>query len=157
MAEIIVFTDGSYYKTNFGEEKSGYGIYFPNGELENVSRPFTHKPLTNQRSELYAIFKAIYYIITKLKVEKIKIYTDSEYSMKSLTMWIKKWKQNNWKTANGKDVKNSDIINNIDKLMTKFKGKIEFYHVNSHTGKTDDFSKWNDIVDSLAKNGAKQS
>lgn len=155
MEEIIVFTDGSYIKNkSSGLEKSGYGIYFPNGELPNISRSFTHVPLTNQRAELYAIYKAIYYITTKLSVKKIKIYTDSEYSLKSLTIWIKNWKKNNWKTATGQQVKNTDIILNVDKLISDFRGKIEFYHVNSHTGNTDDFSLWNDAVDKLAKEGA---
>lgn len=152
--EIVVFTDGSYIK-NGKFEKSGYGVLFPHGELSNVSRAFTHLPLTNQRAELYAIFKAIYYITKKLKhIKKIKIYTDSEYSLKSLTIWIKKWKLNNWKTATGKPVKNVDIIEEIDKLMSKFKGNIEFIHVKSHTGKTDKLSKYNDMVDQLAKKGA---
>mgnify|MGYP001143824857 FL=1 len=154
MDEIIVFTDGSYMKNVKGGEKSGYGIYFPNGELKNIGRPFTHKPLTNQRAELYAIFKALYYITTELNVKRIKIYTDSEYSLKSMTIWIKNWKRNNWKTAAGKPVKNLDIIHNIDDIMQNFKGKIEFHHVNSHTGNQDNFSIWNDEADKLAKEGA---
>lgn len=154
MSEIIVFTDGSFFKNINGEKKSGYGIYFPNKELKNISRPFTHKPLTNQRAELYAIYKALYYVTTKTNSSKIKIYSDSEYSIKSVTVWIKKWKLNNWKTAKGKDVKNLDIIKNIDKIINKFNGEIEFHHVESHTNKEDNFSKWNDMADKLAKSGA---
>lgn len=154
MSGIIVFTDGSFYKNNQGQEKCGYGIFFPNNELKNISRPFTHSPLTNQRAELYAIFKAIYYIIKNLNVKIIKIYTDSEYSIKSLTIWIKNWKKNNWKTANGKDVKNVDIIKNIDKLIKNFEGMVVFEHVRSHTGNLDDISRWNDKADELAKEGA---
>lgn len=152
--EIIVFTDGSYIKNYKGSEKSGYGVYFPNSELPNISRPFIHYPLTNQRAELYAIFKALYYIKNNLKVNKIKLYTDSEYSIKSLTIWIKNWKLNEWKTVNGKPVKNLDIIKNIDKMLSKLQSKVEFIHVKSHTGKTDNFSKWNDEVDKLARKGA---
>lgn len=151
--EIIVFTDGSYFIDNNKIKKSGYGIYFPNGELENISKPFTHKPLTNQRAELYAIYKAIYYT-TKLKPDKIKIYTDSEYSIKSLTIWIKKWKNSGWKTSNGTLVKNTDIIKKIDNLINKFNGIIEFQHVYSHTLKKDNLTIWNNEADKLAKMGA---
>jgi ribonuclease HI len=53
---IQIFTDGSYVKkTNY----CGYGVLFPNAEFKNMSRKFTHEPLTNQRAELYAIYKAI--------------------------------------------------------------------------------------------------
>ena len=36
---------------------------FPNGEFEDISRPFTKGEKTNQRAELYAIYKAIKIII----------------------------------------------------------------------------------------------
>lgn len=158
MNEITVFTDGSFMKNKKTNEiKSGYGIYFPHEELPNVSRPFTHTPLTNQRAELYAIYKAIYYITKKLDVNKIIIYTDSEYSIKSLTVWIKQWKKNNWMTKNNKQVKNLDIINKIDNLINNFQGEVKFIHVRSHTGKKDNLSIWNDQVDKLAKEGANKN
>lgn len=149
--QIIVFTDGSHIK---GTNKCGYGIYFPNKELPNVSRSFDHPPITHQRAELYAIFKAIYYITKKLTVNKIIIYTDSKYSMDSLTVWIKKWKKNNWKTVTGSPVKNVDIIREIDNQISNFKGKIEFIHVSAHTNKQDFLSISNHMADVLAKAGA---
>jgi ribonuclease HI len=149
--EIIVFTDGSHMKP---KNLCGYGVHFPNKEFEDISKPFTKGEKTNQRAELYAIYKAIK-IITKFdKNMDIKIYTDSEYSIKSLTIWIKNWKKNNWIGSTGKPVMNQDIIKNIDKLMTEHLGKIKFQHVRSHTNKTDYESTHNDITDKLAKSGA---
>jgi ribonuclease HI len=146
---IQIFTDGSYVKkTNY----CGYGVLFPNGEFKNISKKFTHQPLTNQRSELYAIYKAIKVVNKNNNQINIKIYTDSEYSIKSLTIWIKGWKKNNWKSSTGKDVMNQDIIRKIDDLINSHLGKIEFKHVKSHTGKKDFDSINNDIVDALAKN-----
>ncbi len=107
--DIIVYTDGSCIKGK--KTLCGYGIYFPNKELNNVSRPFKYTPLTNQRSELYAIYKALKLITTYIKDFKtIYIYSDSDYSIKSLTIWINNWKKNNWKTASNKPVLNQDII-----------------------------------------------
>ena len=148
--KILVFTDGSYIKKS---NKCGYGVYFPNGEIENLSKKFKRVPLTNQRAELYAIYKAIKAVQKKSLEYHIKIYTDSEYSIKSLTIWIKGWKENGWKSSTGKDVMNQDLIRKIDLIITKHVGKIEFQHVRSHTGKSDFESKCNDIVDKLAKNG----
>lgn len=143
-----IYTDGSYSSTT---KLCGYGVYFPNNEYKNISEKFCNKP-TNQRAELYAIYAALN-SITK-KHDSIIIYSDSQYSIKSCTLWIKKWKENNWKTVTGKPVKNLDIIKPIDDLLNRLETKIEFRHVRSHTNKKDKQSINNDIVDGFAKNGA---
>ncbi len=152
--QIIVFTDGSYIKN---KDKCGYGVHFPNKEFKDLARPFTHLPKTNQRAELYAIYKAIYIINKKDQNLDILINSDSEYSIKSMTIWIKNWKKNNWKSFTGKNVLNQDIIKKIDELMEKHNGKIEFKHVRAHTSQQDYDSIHNDITDTLAKEGAMQS
>lgn len=154
---IIVFTDGSCIKRKNEAIICGYGVYFPNGELKNISESFTVGELTNQRAELYAIYKAIKKIKQNYEFKKINIYTDSEYSIKSLTLWINNWKKNNWKNANNKDVANQDIIKKIDKYMQKYKNKIFFHHIRSHTRKLDFYSISNEKADELATNGAKKS
>ena len=153
--DIIVYTDGSCMKGN----KCGYGIHFAGGEMKDLSRKFTHKPLTNQRAELYAIYKALKRITKHLQFDTIKVYSDSEYSIKSVTIWIKSWKKNNWKTANNKSVMNQDIIQKIDKILQKPEhiGKISFTHVRAHTGKTDIHSVGNDKADKLATSGAQKN
>ena len=156
MKQISVYTDGSYFIKD-GVEKCGYGIYFPNNELPNIGRPFKHTPLTSQRAELYAIYKAIYYVMTSLDVDVINIYSDSEYSIKSMTLWMKNWKKKGWKLANGGDVKNLDIIKKLDKISSSYKGKITYTHVYSHTGFQDEKSLNNDEADKLAKIGALRS
>jgi len=154
MSEIIVFTDGSCIKSK-SNILCGFGIHYPNGEFQDISKPFLKEPKTNQRAELYAIYKSIKTISEKDKNLDIKIYTDSEYSIKSLKIWIKNWKKNNWIASTGKPVMNQDIIQKIDKLIEEHTGKIKFKHVRSHTGKTDYESIHNDIADKLAKNGIK--
>ena len=151
---VVAYTDGSFVKGN--PPKCGYGIHFPNKEIEDVSKKFTKKPLTNQRAELYAIYKAIKIISENFTFDKIEIYTDSEYSIKSLTEWIVSWKKNGWKTANKKEVLNQDIIKKIDRKLQKYEGKIKFTHVRSHTGKTDKHSLGNAEADKLATSGARK-
>ena len=151
MSDIIVYTDGSCTKCVKNKTLSGYGIYFPNKELKDVSRSFTHLPLTNQRAELYAIYKALKLITKHIKDFKtIHVYSDSEYSIKSLTEWIINWKKNDWKTAGKKPVLNQDIIKKIDCILQKYKNKISFTHVYSHTNKTDEHSLGNAQADKLA-------
>lgn len=148
--KISVYTDGSCSKKG---QKSicGYGIVFPNKELNDISKPFTIEPLTNQRAELYAIYKAIKKVHQKCEFDELMIYSDSEYSIKSVTIWIKSWKKNGWKTANGKEVLNQDIIKKIDRYLEKYKGKIFFQHVKAHAG-----HEHNEKADQLAKKGAQK-
>ena len=150
---IDIFTDGSYFKRS-NKIYCGYGVYYPNGEYRYISKPFTKEPLTNQRAELYAIYKGIKKVSNKDNNTDLMIYTDSEYSINSLTKWVKNWEVNNWKTSNNKVVMNKDLIEKINKLMKTHKGDIKFKHVRSHTNKKDYESINNDIVDRLAKNGA---
>lgn len=151
MNTIKVFTDGSNIKgrRNLG----GYGIYFPNGELPNISRKFSHPPITNQRAELYAIYVALILIKKNLEYDKVIIYTDSDYSIKTLTKWAKQWEKNDWKTANNEPAKNLDIIKPLMSIIKKM--SVEFTHVHSHTGKRDELSLGNAIADKLATDGAK--
>ncbi len=157
MTNILkIFTDGSYKKTKDKKELCGYGIFYPNDEFANISRPFIHEPLTNQRAELYAILKSLRnYEKSGLKFDEIHFYTDSEYSIKSLTIWYKTWEKNNWKNSKGQTVLNQDIIRPLIKMTKKY--KVKFTHVNSHTGKQDFESLSNEMADKLANEGAMKS
>ena len=150
---IRIFTDGSFMKKKDGT-KCGYGVHFPNNELPDMSRKFTYGDSTNQRAELYAIYKGIKKIASVYDFNLIEIYTDSEYSINSLTKWISGWKRNGWKNAKGHDIANQDIIIKIDEYMQKYPDKILFTHVRSHTGNNDALSKGNAIADKLATQGA---
>jgi ribonuclease HI len=151
---VIIFTDGSCMKKPNQTPKCGYGIHFPNNEFKDISRPFTHGELTNQRAELHAIYKGIRTVTKNMEFDILNVYTDSEYSIKSLTVWIKNWKKNGWKGSNKKPVANQDIIKKIDEYLEKNKGKIFFHHVRSHTGKKDYYSLGNEKADKLATDGA---
>lgn len=151
---VIIFTDGSCIKKPNEKPKCGYGIHFPNKEFDDVSRPFKHGELTNQRAELHAIYKGIRTVTKNMDFDKLDIYSDSEYSIKSLTVWIHNWKKNNWKSASKNPVANQDIIHKIDEYLQKHNGKIFFHHVRSHTGKQDFYSLGNEKADKLATNGS---
>jgi len=166
ITSINIYTDGSLKKTPKGDI-CGYGIYFPNRELKNVSAPFIHAPITNNRAELHAILQAIIRVVKNYKFDLINIYTDSEYSQKSLTEWIINWKKNNWKNSKNKPVENQDIIKKIDKYLVKYSGKINIQWVRAHTlpkgsdsrrykttGKDDEHSINNHEADRLANRGA---
>ena len=151
---IIIFTDGSCLNIGKKNAKAGIGIHFPNKEFSDISEPFLETPITNQRAELFAIYKALTQVTNNIKFNKIIIYSDSIYSIKSLTEWIKIWERNNWKNSKKKQVKNLDIISSIKIILDQHCDKIFFKHVKAHTGKKDYESICNEIADKLAQNGS---
>ena len=145
--ELYIFTDGSSRKAKENNEfNSGVGVFLGMG-CTNIKEQYTDNK-TNNQCELMALdysFKLIvrYYreLIDRNKV--IKIVSDSEYSIKCISVWLGSWKKNNWKTAKGEDVKNRDLIESIEASMQRIKLinskvgssnkiKVKLIHVNSH-------------------------
>ena len=156
MINIVAFTDGSCHISKHSTY-AGYGIFFVNGEFEDVAEPFLIKKISNNRAELYAIYICIKIITDSgMKFDTIQIYTDSIYSLKSVIIWVESWIKNGWKTANKKIVKNKDIIYPIYKLLQKHKDKIKFFHVKAHTKNTGYLSINNARADILANQGAQK-
>lgn len=155
MTSIEIFTDGSCIGNGKKVTSGGYGIHFPNGEFPDVSKSFYKKPVTNQRAELFAILVALG--MTVDLYSRITIYTDSEYSIKSLTEWGSKWEKNGWKTSKKTLVKNIDIIKPLYRLYKKYQKRITLKHVRSHTGNDDYLSLGNAEADRLAVMGSKSN
>lgn len=150
---ITVFTDGSCIRRKGQPIKAGYGIHFPNQEINDISHSFSDNP-TNQRAELYAIYKAIKKVASEYEFNTLDVYTDSKYAIGCLTVWIDNWKKNSWKGSKNAPVLNQDIIKKTDNLLQAYKNKICFHHVRSHTGKDDFESQGNAIADLLATQGS---
>lgn len=152
---MIIFTDGSTCGNGQEWAYGGIGVFFPYGDALNVSEPYLHKKVTNNRCELYAIYFALGMIIPAIKkYKKIIIYSDSHYSIDCLTNWIHQWKKNHWIDSKGKPVNNQDLIKPISKLL-KLYPRVQFIHVRSHTHQKDFISQCNDVVDKLAVRGGK--
>jgi ribonuclease HI len=154
---IKVYTDGSCIRNINNKHHGGYGVYFGKENKKNVSEPYIDKDVTNNRAELHAIQDAIRLLNTEiLENKEIEIYTDSEYSLKSCTIWYKKWEKNGWKTKGGTLRKNIDYIQKLSKILENHKN-IKLIHIKAHTGKTDPDSVGNDMADILADNGTIKS
>lgn len=150
--KIKVFTDGACSKNGQEGAKASYAYYFPEyKELSKAERIPDTQPQTNQRGELAAIYEAVKTIQEKFPVEEVEvqIYTDSMYSKNCLTQWVAGWVQNNWRTSQGNPVVHRDIIEETTKLLPRFKSYTISY-VAAHTGKDDELSKCNEIVDKMA-------
>ena len=147
-----VFTDGACSGNGRQGAKAGFAVWFPEHKEWSISKkvPDTHAQ-TNQRAELSAIHEAAL-ILDKQGCynEDVVIYTDSDYSIKCLTVWLNGWIARGWKTSEGKLVLHRDLIESTTALLSKFKS-YRFHHVRAHTGGGDDLSVNNDIVDRMAR------
>ena len=74
---------------------------------------------------------------------KINIFTDSKYLIDGISIWIKSWKLNNWKSSNKKPVKNKDLWVKLDNACQKH--RISWKWVKAHSD-----NKYNNLVDELA-------
>jgi ribonuclease HI len=147
-----VFTDGACSSNGRPGAKAGFAVWFPEHPAMSVSMKVpANQPQTNQRAELSGIHQATLVLEENgFHDEDIVIYTDSDYSINCLTKWITGWVSRGWKTSAGGDVLHRDLIEDTSKRLSKFKSH-RFVHVRSHTGREDDLSKNNDIVDRMAR------
>lgn len=149
---VRVFTDGACSKNGKQNARASYAFWIPDHPSLSVADivPLTD-PQTNNRGELMAIQKAVDCIYLNFSASEtdIHVYTDSMYSKNCLTAWIPGWISRGWKTSDNKEVANRDLIEDIVSKLTKFKS-YTITHVRAHTGKDDDLSKNNAIVDRMA-------
>lgn len=141
------YTDGSYlFKTSSG----GWAYVLVSNDRQNViCSKSGHLPPdlkikpTNNRAELLAILN----LIVDFPNLDLNIYSDSQYSIKSITIWSNKWKKNGWKTSKNLPVENRDFIERIINLISD--RYVRFFHVKAHNG-----DHFNEIVDKLAREAA---
>jgi ribonuclease HI len=104
------------------------------------------EPLTtNNRMELTAAIQALSALKRPSTVE---LHTDSEYLRNGITKWVHGWKRNGWKTASREPVKNVDLWQAIDALITTH--KVDWRWVRGHAG-----HDLNERADELAREGMK--
>jgi ribonuclease HI len=98
---------------------------------------------TNNRMELLAVICALGALTRN---SKVAITTDSQYVKNGITQWIHNWKRNGWRTAAKKAVKNVDLWQRLDQLVTQH--DIEWHWVKGHSGHPE-----NELADLLANKG----
>jgi len=75
---------------------------------------------------------------------KVRIYTDSNYLVKGMTLWLRKWIKNNWKNSRKTPVLNKDLWQRLMRLSQIH--EIEWNWIRGHAGHPE-----NERCDYLAK------
>ena len=129
---IRVYTDGSS-RGNPG--KGGWGFMI---EGHNIERGGYETETTNNKMELQAVIEAFQYLINQKTIEEsIEIYTDSEYVIKGLTIWIDGWIKRGWMTAAKKPVLNQEYwkeLSNLKYTLERMSNTVKMLYVPGHAG-----------------------
>ncbi len=139
---VEIFTDGACLG-NPGP--GGWGVIL---RWRAVEKEFSggDANTTNNRMELTA---AIEGLASLKRAVDVRLYTDSTYVRDGITKWIHRWKQNGWKTADRKAVKNADLWQRLDDALRKH--RVDWHWIKGHSGHPE-----NERVDKLAREAAKK-
>lgn len=124
MAKIKVYTDGACSQ-NPGPGGWAFVIILKEVSAEGTEKELLrgaggNKLTTNNRMELLAVIQALTAyqkdILPHYHDYPVTLHTDSQYVQQGISSWIKKWKQNGWRTASREPVKNQDLWQQLDVL-----------------------------------------
>src|SRR5690606_28637092 len=101
---------------------------------------------TNNRMELMAALEGLKALREPCRVS---LTTDSEYVRRGINEWLPRWKQNGWRTAAKKPVKNADLWRALDEAAARH--EVAWHWVKGHSGHPD-----NERADQLANRGIDQ-
>jgi ribonuclease HI len=96
---------------------------------------------TNNRMELTAAIAALESLS---RPAAITITTDSAYVKNGVEVWLAGWKRNNWRTADGKPVKNIDLWQRLDAAQARH--RVTWRWIKGHAGDPE-----NERADALAR------
>lgn len=142
MKNVIIYTDGA---CSGNPGPGGWGsILMYNDQKKEISG-FCENT-TNNIMEITAVLEAL-----KLLKEpcNVKVYSDSAYVVNAFNQnWITNWKKNNWKNASKSPVKNKELWEELDKLISIH--EVEFIKVKGHSD-----NEFNNRCDFLATSAIK--
>jgi ribonuclease HI len=141
---IEIHTDGAC-KGNPGP--GGWGVLLKSGATEKELFG-GELETTNNRMELTAVIEAL---VALKRPCKVALYLDSEYVRKGITEWIHGWKARGWRTAAKQPVKNVELWQRLDALVSTSGHQIDWHWVRGHNG-----NPGNERADALANRGVDQ-
>ena len=128
---IQIFSDGAC-SGNPGPGGWGSIILTPDDRVVEVGA--ADPSTTNNRMEMTAALEALKEI-SSVKIP-VRFYTDSTYLIRGITQWVFGWRRRGWKTAEGGDVSNRDIWEELSNVVSArgAAGKIEWHYSRGHVG-----------------------
>lgn len=137
--KVVIYTDGA---CSGNPGAGGWGVLLQFGDREKELSGGEHET-TNNRMELRAAIEALNAL---RKPCTVSLHTDSTYVKDGITKWIMRWKENGWRTAAKKPVKNVDLWKALDDALKRH--DVSWHWVKGHAG-----HDGNERADELARAG----
>ncbi|CDR98725.1 related to Ribonuclease H [Sporisorium scitamineum] len=143
---IFVYCDGSCFHNGKPWARAGYGVFFPDPELEHLTgaERLDGDPQTNNRAKIMALIRSA--VLAPKDGRQVVIFSDSQYAMNCVGQWLDKWRCNGWRNAKGRVVANQDLIERLDDALSEHCRRPVLQYIESHA-----YNQGNDIADQLAK------
>jgi ribonuclease HI len=142
---LEIWTDGSCWP-NPGNGAWAF-VILSNDEVIVEKSGFCQN-VTNNRMEYQALIEAFDYIKReKIWYERLKVYSDSNLLVQTITQWMERWKSNGWRRTVGRSLKpiaNLDLVKKLDQIKSEYDFDIKW--VKGHAD-----IKWNERCDQLCR------
>lgn len=145
MNTVEIYTDGAC-KGNPGP--GGWGVLLKSGSAQKELFG-GERETTNNRMEMLAVIMALESLKRPCHVI---LHADSQYVLKGMTEWLAGWKARGWKTAARQPVKNVDLWQRLDALVSNAGHRIDWRWVKGHDG-----DPGNERADELANRGVEHA
>jgi ribonuclease HI len=142
MDSVVIYTDGAC-KGNPGP--GGWGALLRSVDGSEKELFGGELVTTNNRMEMLAVIQAL---VALKRPCKVVMHIDSQYVLKGITEWLAGWKAKGWKTAAKQPVKNVDLWQQLDQLVSTSGHTIDWRWVKGHAG-----NPGNERADALANMG----
>lgn len=143
--KVVMYTDGAC-KGNPGP--GGWGALLQATTDKGLNERELcggERETTNNRMEMMAVIEGLSALT---RPTEVTIYLDSKYVMQGITEWIVGWKARGWKTAAKQPVKNVDLWQRLDAVVSTAGHTINWQWVKGHAG-----NAGNERADGLANKG----
>ena len=137
LPHVVIHTDGA---CSGNPGPGGWGAILAFGDHEKELKG-GEANTTNNRMELMAAISALEALKKPCRVD---LHTDSQYLRDGVTAYLARWKQNGWRTAGKKPVKNIDLWQRLYEAAVRH--TIDWIWVRGHAGHPE-----NERADALAR------
>ena len=142
--ETLIWTDGAC-RRNPGP--GGWAAILVDAGAEPRELSGGHPATTNNRMEYTAALEGLNALPAQ---SRVCVVTDSRLMLDSMTKWIHGWKKRGWTTATGDPVKNRDLVEALERAMSRH-AEVRWHWVKGHeTGAAHAHKALNDRADRLA-------
>jgi ribonuclease HI len=135
--EVNIYTDGGC-RPNPGP--GGWAAVLIEKNKPNRELSGGDAKTTNNRMEIQAAVEGLRALEGP---HRVRLFTDSQYLRQGVTSWLPKWRENGWRTAGKKEVKNQDLWQILEAELDRH--RVTWHWVKGHAG-----NRWNERADRLA-------